>query len=854
MKAIKLRTEYMKNPMGLDICAPFLSWNCSGGIRQTAYRVLAVSEDVTVWDSGKVESRDMGCCFGGEPRSRQRISWKVCLWDENGEPEQWSEEAVFETAFLEKSCWQAKWINPELTLDETQRQSASYLKKIFNLDAWKTGRLYITCHGVYAAYLNGKRVSDFVLAPGTTEYAKRLYYQVYDVTEALQSGENELLVVLGDGWYRGNNGIDGRCNLFGKDIALLCQLETDGRVQVISDERWMAAQDGAIRFNDLQDGEVIEAFRGGGTDYHAVKVENHGYDNLMCSNNVAVHEQESFQPTILTTPNGETVLNFGQNMAGYVEFTVDAVQGQEIRMIHGETLDSDGNFTIANFQPVGRERKLIRQEVRYICQDGRNHYKPSFCFFGFQYVKLVTQIPVESFTFTAHAVYSDMEQTGWFTCSNKEVNQLVLNTIWSQKSNFLDIPTDCPTRERQGWTGDAGIFVNTGLYLMDCYPVLRKWLADVRCTQRPDGIIRGVAPRTDDGSGISGMLDGSAGWAEACVIVPYALYRATGNPQILEENYDMMQRWMAFAEKRARKSRWWRALSMDPHKKYIVDTGFHWGEWQEPDVSVRKALLKNIFLGVPETATGYFAYSCCLMAEIAGILGKAEDTKRYEALAENVKKAYRSVALKHGRIRSDRQASYVRPITMGLLTEEEKQQAAEALNQMVIRNGYHLNTGFLSTAFLCSTLSDCGYRDTAYRLLLQEECPGWLYAVKRGANTIWESWNGKLPDGTIRDSLNHYSYGAVIGWLFGGVCGIQVNGRRITIAPQPNRLLEHAEAAFDSPLGMIRSGWRYDGDSLIYEIEIPANCEAVFVRNGKEVQLCAGAYRFAEEEVAKWKK
>lgn len=847
MRAIKLRTEYMKNPRGLDICAPFLSWNCSEGIRQTAYQIMAVSERKIVWDSGKVISGEMGCRYGGTLTSRQQVTWKVCLWDETGEPGPWSEEATFEMAFLEKECWQAKWINPELTLDETQRQPASYLKKRFPLDTWKSGRLYITCHGVYAAYLNGKRVSDFVLAPGTTEYAKRLHYQVYDVSEALQRGENELLVVLGDGWYRGNNGIDGNCNLFGKDIALLCQLETDGRIQAISDESWLAAQDGAIRFGDLQDGEVYEAFRGTGTNYHGVTVEEYGYDNLMCSNNVAVHEQESFQPKILKTPNGETVLDFGQNMAGYVEFTVEAQQGQKIHLIHGETLDHEGNFTNANFQPTGRKRKWIRQEIRYTCKEGANHYKPSFCFFGFQYVKLVTEIPVENFTFTAHAVYSDMEQTGWFTCSNENVNQLVRNTIWSQKGNFLDIPTDCPTRERQGWTGDAGIFAETGLYLMDCFPVLRKWLADVRCTQKNEGIIRGVAPRTDDGSRISGMLDGAAGWAEACVIVPYALYRATGNKLFLEENYEMMQRWMDFAEKRARKSRWRRALSRNPHKKYIVDTGFHWGEWCEPDVSTLHALLHNIFHGAPELATGYFGYSAGLMAEIAGVLEKKEDSRHYAALHEKIKAAYHTVALPGGTVQSNRQASYVRPVALKLLTQEECRETVAGLNQRIVENGYHLNTGFLSTPYLCEVLTEYGYRETAYKLLLQDTCPSWLYAVKMGANTIWESWNGKLPDGSIRDSLNHYSYGAVVGWLFRGVCGIRVQGNHITIAPKPHRLLEHAEAAFDSPLGMIRSAWQYGENSITYTIEIPANCEATVVLDGEKKKLTAGKYCFAKE-------
>ncbi|MBQ7994586.1 MAG: family 78 glycoside hydrolase catalytic domain [Solobacterium sp.] len=842
MKAVKLRTEHMINPVGIDIPDPLLSWNCSGGIRQKAWRVIACCGNDAVWDSGKVESSVMHCRFGAKLQSRQRILWRVCLFDENDEAGEWSEEALFETAFLEKSCWQAKWINPELTHNHEQRQPASCLKKTFSLDSWKSARLYITAHGVYAAYLNNKRVSDFILAPGTSEYAGRIHYQTYDISDALKCGENELTVIVGDGWYRGSNGIDGNTNLFGTDIALLCQLETDGCVRVISDESWSAAQDGAVRFNDLQDGERVEAFRGQGINYHPVKTEHFGYDNLFCSNAPSVHEQECFRPVILKTPNGETVLDFTQNMAGYVEFTVEAQRGQTIRMIHGETLDENGNFTIANFQPAGRKRNAIRQEIQYTCKDGMNCYKPLFCFFGFRYVKLETEIPVERFSFTAHAVYSDMEQTGWFSCSNEDVNSLVRNTIWSQKSNFLDIPTDCPTRERQGWTGDAGIFVKTGLYLMDCGPVLRKWLADVRDTQRDDGVIRGVAPRTDDGSGLSGKLDGSPGWAEACIIVPYALYRQTGDRRILKENYGMIKRWMDFQQKRAQKSRLKRMLS--PYKKYIIDTGFAWGEWQEPDVPVLRSLLKNILFGAPEIATAYYAYSCALAAKIAGILGYDSDAQRYKELAEHVKNAYRGIAVKNGRIISGRQADCVRPLAMNLLTGEEKRNTAMKLNRLVIENGWHLNTGFLSTGELCRVLSENGFTDTAYRLLLQEQCPGWLYEVKKGATTIWESWNGIAPDGSIRDSLNHYSYGAVTGWLFDSVCGIRVNGTDITIAPLPSVLLEYAKAAYDSPQGMIRSGWKHENGSVVYEIEIPANCEADVILGREKMHLGSGTYHF----------
>lgn len=848
MRAIKLRTEHLDDPLGIDEPKPYLSWKCRGGIRQTAYRVVAFHEDEAVWDSGKVKTDDMYCHFGGSAKSRQRINWKVQLWDENDISGEWSEEAFFEMAFLDPSCWTARWIDPEQGLEKNVRRPASYLKKSFLVKERKAGRLYITCHGVYAAYLNGLRVSDFILAPGTCEYAKRLYYQTYDVTSFLRKGENELMVVLGDGWYRGSNGIDGKCDLHGSDTALLCQLEIDGSVAVVSDKSWVASQDGAIRYNDLQGGEIVDACRGNGIGCHAVKEKDFDLSNLMCSNSVAVHEQETFKPKIIITPKGETVLDFGQNMAGYVEFAVNAGQGQTIKLIHGETLDADGNFTIENFQPAGKNRHRITQEIHYTCKEGLNRYKPSFCIFGFQYVKLETSISAERFDFTAHAVYSDMERTGWFSCGSEEVNQLVHNTVWSQKSNFVDIPTDCPTRERAGWTGDAGAFIQTGLYLMDCYPIYRKWLRDLRDIQLPDGNVAFMAPRTDDGGGAAAFINGGAGWGDAAVIVPYVLYKAYGDERILKENYDSMQRWIDFSEKRAQKSRLRNRLSKNPYKKYVVDTGFHWGEWLEPDVPTLNALIKNVLHGAPEVATAYFAYSVKLMTEIAEKLGKTQDALRYEKLAEKIRAAYHSVALLDGKIRSDRQCRYVRPIALGLLTETEEKEAAAALNRMVIRNGYHLNTGFLSTPFLCRVLSDHCYVDTAYKLLLQEECPGWIYAVKKGANTIWETWDGKQPDGRVHDSLNHYSYGAVTGWLFGSVCGIDVRGKKITIAPQPDVSLKYAQAAWDSPLGLIKSGWHYEEDTIIYEMEIPTNCEAEVILEGEKRMLSSGSYRLAAED------
>ncbi|MBR2768034.1 MAG: hypothetical protein IKD68_03800, partial [Solobacterium sp.] len=432
-------------------------------------------------------------------------------------------------------------------------------------------------------------------------------------------------------------------------------------------------------------------------------------------------------------------------------------------------------------------------------------------------------------------------QTGWFRCGNKEVNQLFRNSLWSMRSNFVDIPTDCPTRERAGWTGDAGVFAPTAVILADCYPILRKWLGECRLAQKEDGLVQNIAPVNNSGSMISNMLQGSAGWGDACILVPWALYEAYGNEEILRENYDMMKRWIGFCENRARKTRL--GNLMNPYKKYLIDEGFHFGEWCQPDVDNTETMKKTMMHGAPEVATAYYYRSASLMSEIAGILGEEEDQKRFEQIAENARKAYRYTCTKNGRINSDRQCEYVRPIAFGLLDGDEKKNAAAALNELVIKNGYHLNTGFLSTPDLCRVLADNGYTDTAYHLLLQDECPGWLYAVKKGATTIWETWDGIREDGTVHDSLNHYSYGAVTGWLFNGVCGINMKAGMLTIKPHPSKLLEFAEGRWDSPYGKIESRWIYENKKLTFDINVPVTAE-IELPDGRNEQVKEGAHHY----------
>ena len=840
MKAAQLKTAHLEKPLGIDIRRPLLTWVCVGGEKQTAYQIAAFVDGNEVWSSGKVNSSAMRAVYDGPAESRAHVNWQIRLWDENG-VEGEASESWFEYALLKKSDFIAKWINPEVEAhDPKQFQPASVLTRDFWLDSTENARIYATSHGVYSLVVNGRRVKENILTPGTSEYWSRLPYQTFDVSTCLQVGRNKIEVTLGDGWWRGCNGNNGTRNVFGTDIAFLLQLEVNGEVKLVTDNMWMASQSGPIRFNDLQLGERVDA-RMEPTDFHYVKMEDFGYANLVCANTVPIKEKESFSAKFIRTPSGKTVLDFGQNLAGYVSFRVNAKAGQTIRLTHGEFLDKNGEFSDDNLQTHGRKDGPLHQVVEYICKDGMNEYTPALCIFGFRYVLVETDINIDGGEFISHAVYSDMAETASFTCDIPMVNQLFHNAVWSQKSNFVDIPTDCPQRERSGWTGDAGLFCRTGLTLMDSYPVYARWLAECRVDQHSNGRVANIAPRRSSKPGFfEALFDGSCGWGDASVIVPYTMYKLYGDRQIVEENYEFGKRWLKYCEKKAKKSRLKNKFKRNPHQKYIVDTGIHWGEWLEADVSVEESMRNMIQNGVPDIATAYFAQSCRMMSEMATVLGESEDAKKYSELYEKVNAAYHSIELSDGHIRSERQCRYVRPLQMGLLTEQEAKDAALDLNALVVKNGYRLNTGFLTTAHLCRVLADYGYVETAYRLLLQEDTPGWLYQVKQGATTIWESWEGNTG-GNGTASLNHYSKGAVVSWLIEGVCGIRYDSGRLTIRPQPHPLMRHAEASYDSPNGRIECAWRYVDDKVEYTVTIPVNTTAEFVaQNGETRGLNVG--------------
>ena len=868
MQAIHMKTNHLTAPRGIDAGPLFLSWQCSGGVYQTAYEIELDADGETVWQSGKVSSDSRHAEAPAVNGSRVRGRWRVRLWDENNVPGAWN-EAVFETG-LSRSDWQGVWACPE-TEDEDisgddainafarpnwerkqaeqevsgkgaarpyqPHRPASYLRRVFTAPAG-SARLYITAMGLYAAWLNGVRVGDMVLAPGSFTGDKHLGVQTYDVTGLMRAGENELLIALGDGWHRSTSGVDGCRNLFGDTLGVLFQLEVDGRAVCVSDGAMQATQKGPIRQNDLQQGEVYDArLEGELTGWHSVKT---AANTLLLTgmNTVPIREQEAFPGRLFTAPNGETVVDFGQNLAGYVEMTLTAHAGQKVKLTCGETLDENGNFTQENFQDRARHSEGgTAQLLELICKEGANHFKPSFTIMGFRYAKVETDADLSGAVFTAHAVYSDMAVTGEFTCGSSAVNQLVQNSIWSQKGNFCDIPTDCPTRERAGWTGDMGVFIDTGLTLMDCYPVVEKWLEECRLNQYPDGRMANIAPPNGRPSFMTPMLCMSAGWGDAAILVPFALYRRTGDRKILADNYEMMQKWYAFLLGRAQQTT--DEQQTGEYAKYTVLNGLDYGEWCEPGVTPQQAMMNPR----KSVGTAYLAYSGRVLAQVADALGKAEDAARYRDIADKAKKAYRAAFTENGAIHSDRQCEYVRAIQFALLDEGESQAAADALNALVAQNGCHLNTGFLSTPFLCGVLARYGHVDTAYRLLLQPDAPGWLYAVSKGATTVWETWTGIDDAGCPHDSLNHYSYGAICGWLFGGVCGIRLAGGALTIAPTPHKSLGHAKAVYRSPVGTIESGWRYDGDTVVYTFTIPANMTAnVTLPDGRKLLLQPGTH------------
>lgn len=861
MKAVRLRCEYLTNPIGIDIRKPRLSWNCVGGVRQSAYRIVAKKDEETVWDSGKVNSEQMHLLpWGGSPlESRDSISWTVQLWDENNAAGEVSEPATFELGLLKSIDWKAKWIAGNYKVNKKNRYPVDCFRKRFWAGEKKIvkARAYMTACGIYEGSLNGNKIGDFCLAPGITDYRKRVQYQTVDITDKVVSGKNEVFFMLADGWYRGSVGAWAMKNYYGSETKVMAQIEItyeDDEVQVVStDETFEWTNEGPIRFADNKDGENYDARREdfGQAKWWQAKETSH---NVMptASNNFAVTEHERFSvENVIKTPSGKKVFDFGQNIAGYIEFDVMALEGQRIYLRFGEKLDSEGEFTQHNIQCVRKNLITPLQEIKYICKDGMNHYKTRFAIFGFQFVQVESDVHIEPEDMTAIAVYSDFETTFKFDSSNGLLNKFVQNTLWSLKNNSADLPTDCPTRERHGWSGDAQIFVGTANYMVNYTPFAMKYETDLCDWQTKDGCFPQIAPEGGTDSYMR-VMNGSSGWADAGVIIPYRLWKMSGDIGVIDKYYENMKRYANFMIERSEKEK---LMNSEKHsvkgkdKKYLYNVGQHYGEWAEPS-EVHAMNFKDFIKSQPEVSTAYMSYVMSLMAEIAEVLGKTNDISLYKEYAEGTKRAYQKlVEDPRYSLDTDRQAKLVRPLYFGMLNEKQTEFAKKRLIKALDNYNWRVGTGFLSTPLIPYVLEKIDV-EYAYKLLENEEMPGWLYMPKVGATTIWEDWEGPTSDngkGGGIASLDHYSKGAVCQWVFEDMCGIKVDGENhFVIAPNPGGHFSFAEFSYDSVYGTVSCRWEKKGDgTYAYKIIVPAGTTADVKLPGKEkVTVAAGNSEF----------
>ena len=828
LQVADLKTENLLNPTGLDVVHPRFSWKLQSAKRnvmQQAYEIKVSLGKTIVWHSGKVSSdQSLYVPFGGSPLlSNMKYTWQVKVWDNYNNSSSWSQPAFFQMALLNKNDWKAKWIEPGFVEDSVMRPSPMFRKEFVTGKKIINATAYITSHGLYEARINGQKIGDAYLTPGWTSYHKRLQYQVYNVTDLLKNGNNAVGVVLASGWYRGIIGFGANINIYGKDVALLFQMiitYNDGSVQIVaSDETWKSSV-GEISYAEIYNGETIDARKSApGWDLPAydtknwsgVKVADFGYDNLIATCNEPVKKHETFKPVhIFTTPKGEQVIDFGQNITGWVMMKLKGNKGDSVIVSHAEVLDKYGNFYTANL------RAAKAQDIYILKDDKDEMFEPHFTWHGFRYIRLQgIRGNINPENFTAVALYSNMQPTGTFTCSNTLINQLQRNIQWGQKGNFLDVPTDCPQRdERLGWTGDAQAFSRTATFNMDVHNFFTKWLKDVSADQE-QGVMPYVIPN------VLGYVNNSAGWADAATIIPWNIYLAYGDKQILKNQYASMKAYVESIRKVAVNDLW--------------NTGFHFGDWlfyrPEDDNDGRSAVTNKYLI-----AQCFYAHSTQLLINAAQLLGKTEDVNIYKDLLQKIKSAYmKEYVTPGGALVSGTQTAYVLALNFDMLPDSLRPQAAKRLADNVENYDNHLTTGFLGTPYLCHVLTRFGYDSIAYKLLLQDTYPSWLYPVKMGATTIWERWDGIKTDSTFEtpgmNSFNHYAYGAIGDWMYREMAGIDTyedapGYKHIKIEPHIGKGFSYASATLETNYGKLSNSWKNDSMAITMDVEIPANTSA----------------------------
>jgi alpha-L-rhamnosidase len=863
---VGLRCAHRVEPLDVAPDQVRFSWlldGARGGRQQRAYQLKVARHDApagqdaardtgrdAAWDSGRVESAssvDIGY-GGGALRRGSRYRWQVRVFDERGQASDWSAPAWFEVELDPAEGWQAVWVRlgpaghrarPPGAQDPTDpvilaMRPAAYLRRSFRISKpVASGRLRATALGLYEARLNGHRVGDAFLTPGWTDYGQRIQYQTYDVTGLLVSGENVLSAVIADGWYAGFVGFDAKRAgaHHGTTPELLAQLDIsfgDGSTQRLVTDRHWRSQEAAIRHADLLMGERhdlrleprgwdcpgYDASTGG---WSAVRTRPRDTRPLVADPGPPVRVIEEIAPaSISDDAQGRRIVDFGQNLTGWLRIRIDAPAGTQVRVRHGEMLDSDGSLYTANL-------RAARQTDDFVCSGGQQVLEPRFTLHGFRYAE-VSVIPgndprsprdgypaeLRPADVVARVVHSDILPTGSFGSSADWLDRLFRCIDWGQRGNFISVPTDCPQRnERLGWLGDAQIFARTACYNRDVAAFFAKWLDDVADAQLPSGAFTDIAPR------LFAARPGAPAWADAGVIVPWTVWKMYGDTSVLRRHFGAMSRWMDLLERD------------NPDYLRAHGLGNSYNDWLAPagDDTPRELL-----------ATAYWAHDAALMAEICDAIGRPDDAAAYRALWLKVSEAFAPAFIAgDGTIESGTQTAYVLGLHMGLVPDEARAAAAEHLVAAIRAADWHLTTGFVGVGYLLPVLSTTGHSSVAYRLLEQQTQPSWRYMIDSGATTIWERWDGWSAERGFQtprmNSFNHYALGSVGEWLYRFVLGIdQAPGTagfsRPLLRPHPGGSLGWARGSYASVRGTISAGWERHGRLFSYRVELPPNVTA----------------------------
>ena len=890
-----LRTNRLAHPLGIDAFPVEFSWQLVAkrgicNVTQSSYELqVSISPYFNsgniVWDSSKTAtSKNLSLTAiyaGNSVKSRTRYYWRLRVWDQFDEPsdDTWdtAEQAWFETGLLLPSDWKASWISaPAMTTtgSSVKDGKVTYLSSSLQLAREPVrGRAYATACGWYKLFINQNNVTGTALVPRWTPFDQFTEYQTYDIAKYMKAGENVITVVVADGRFRGQIGITEGRYRYGDRLSALIQLEVntdDGKtVTFCTDETWRSLKGPIVRsdpvWGEHTDFRISDEWLENSNALSsnlAEKVPNLT-KKLIAEEVERVEEVMRLPPkAVFRAPSGAQLVDFGQNFAGIMAIKLRGRAGSKIAITYSEVLSSEGELDV-DYLKLPVIPHIVQRDVVTL-GDNAAESQPWFTIHGFRYAE-VQGLDCELSLSDVQGVVlaSNFLVTGSFTCSDARLNKLYQNIVWSARSNFTDTPTDCPTRERMGWTGDIQVFSSTAALLFDSQTFLRRYLRCLAAEQHADGTIppyipSGASQFSSQLSLLTRMTSGSTGWGDASTMMPWTLYRHYNDEVVLSRQYDSMKRWVNSLARRAREKMSWRrwlftklGAGCGDLEQYILDTGFSWGEWLRAGSGIL-TMIKEVLFPSAAVSTAYLAHSAHLLSNIANILGKQEDAEHYLALSKRTSEAWRTAFVRRrgARIAGDYQDDYVRALAFNLIESEQKPVAVERLVELITQSGYHLKTGFMSTGLLLPVLAEYGRADIAYRLLMQDTVPSWLYPIQKGATTLWETWEGYEDKGNAKMSHNHYAFGTVAQWLQEGVAGLKAvepGYRKIRVEPLIGGGLTHAEASLETPLGFAKSAWSLDKEAgtVRLEVVIPPCAIAEVVLAGSKVEtLGSGNYVF----------